>query len=417
MKKIVGMSVIVVCFIFTFVAIAVCAEPIPIAVIAVQSGPSEPLGEQEFLGARVAVEEINKAGGLLGGRMLKLLEYDEGYSGEVSQTSFAKAQAAGVKFVIGPHEASAAYAVIPKAKEAHVIYWDCIAATDAATVPGYYRGLFNSPTQAKQAVIAFCKWLDKRGYKSMARISASMDYVKQSVAWTDRYVEQHPDAFKVARTVWYEWGRTDVTAQMGKLVAAKPDFIWLYVWSGAQAIPAVTRLRELGFKGGVAIDWAALDDGQIAAAGGPIMEGAVSFTGWVPDPKVPESMEYANKFWDYCKRHGLKRNPGDYSVSAYEGVHAFAKAVTKAGTAENVDAIIDGIYGLAKEPWITPRGVQFEILPGGLEYSPGEYIQQIRNGKVEILDHSPLTREDFGPPYVPPGYKSLLELEKEAKQK
>jgi branched-chain amino acid transport system substrate-binding protein len=415
MKKIVCMSIIVVCFIFTFVAIAVCAEPIPIAVIAVQSGPSEPLGEQEFLGARTAVEEINKAGGLLGGRMLKLLEYDEGYSGEVAQTSFAKAQAAGVKFVIGPHEASAAYAVIPKAKAAHVIYWDCIAATDAATVPGYYSGLFNSPTQAKQAVIAFCKWIEKKGYKTLARIPASMDYCKQSVAWTDRYVKQHPDGFKVAKTVWYEWGKTDVTAQMGKLVAAKPDFIWLYVWSGAQAIPAVTRLRELGFKGGIAVDWASLDDGQIAAAGGAIMEGVVSFTGWVPDPKVPESMEYANKFWDYCKRHGLKRNPGDYSVSAYEGVHAFAKAVTKAGTADDVDAIIDGIYSLAKEPWITPRGVQFEILPGGLEYSPGEYIQQIRNGKVEIADHSPLTREDFGEPYVPPGYKSLLELEKEAK--
>jgi len=145
------------------------------------------------------------------------------------------------------------------------------------------------------------------------------------------------------------------------------------------------------------------------------MEGVVSFTGWVPDPKVPESMEFANKFWDWCKRNGLKRNPGDYAVSAYIGVHAFAKAVNKKGTADDVDAIIDGIYSLQEEGWVTPRGVRFEILPGGLEYSPGEYIQVIRNGKVEILDHSPLTREDFGPPYAAPGYKTLLELEKEAK--
>jgi branched-chain amino acid transport system substrate-binding protein len=409
--------IMAVCFIFAPVAIAASADPIPIAVIAVQSGPSEPLGEQEFLGARTAVEEINKAGGVLGGRMLKLLEYDEGYSGEVSQTSFAKAQAAGVKFVIGPHEASAAYAVIPKAKEAKVIYWDCIAATDAATVPGYYRGLFNSPTQAKQAVIAFNKWLDKKGYKSIARIPASMDYCKQSVAWTDLYVEQHPNAHKVASTVWYEWGKTDVTAQMVKLVAAKPDFIWLYVWSGSQAFPAVTRLRELGFKGGIAVDWASLDDGQMAREGGANMEGVYSFTGWLPDPKVSQAMEFANKFWDYCKRNNLKRDPGDYAVSAYIGVHAFAKAVTKAGTADNVDAIIDGIYSLTKEPWITPRGVQFEMLPGGLEYSPGEYIQVIKNGKVEIADYSLLTREDFGPPYAAPGYKTLLELEKEASGK
>jgi hypothetical protein len=42
------------------------------------------------------------------------------------------------------------------------------------------------------------------------------------------------------------------------------------------------------------------------------------------------------------------------------------------------------------------------------------YIQQIHNGKVIKADFTPLTKADFGPPYVPTGFKTLLQLEQEA---
>jgi hypothetical protein len=54
------------------------------------------------------------------------------------------------------------------------------------------------------------------------------------------------------------------------------------------------------------------------------------------------------------------------------------------------------------------------VLPGGLEFDPGEYIQVIHNSKVEIYDWFPLTKADFGAPYVPTGFKTLLELEQES---
>jgi branched-chain amino acid transport system substrate-binding protein len=387
--------------------------PIPIAVIAVQSGPSEPLGEQEFLGARVAVEQINNAGGVLGGRMLELHEYDEGYSTDISTGSFQQAKAAGVKFIVGPHEASGGYAVIPLAKANNIIYWDCIAGTDAATVPGYYRGLFNSPTQTKQAALAFCGWIADAGYKKVGVLGLNVDYGQISQGWADYYMAQHPTSWKLAARTWYTWGQTDVTAEVNTIVAANPDFIWLYVYSGAQAIPAVQRIRELGYTGAIATDWASLDDGQIAAEGGSLLEGVYSYTGWMPDPAIPEAMALYNRYEDYCQRHGITRVPGDYAVSSYSGVIAYAKAIELAGTADDNSKVIDAIYALANTTYITPRGIQFEIMPGGLELDPGEYIQQIKNSKVVIYDWFPLTRADFGEPYVPPGFKTLLELEQE----
>ena len=389
--------------------------PIPIAVIAVQSGPSEPLGHQEFLGAEVAVKQVNDAGGVLGGRMLELHEYDEGYSTDVSTGSFQQAKAAGVKFVMGPHEASGAYAVIPLAKKAGIIYWDAIAGTDAATVPGYYDGLFNSPTQAKQAALAFCGWITDQGYKKVGVLGLNVDYGQIAQGWADYYVANNPGTWTIVNRTWYTWGQTDVTSEMAPIVSANPDFIWLYVYSGAQAIPAVQRIRELGYTGPIATDWASLDDGSIAAEGGAIMEGVYSFTGWMPDPSIPEAMDFYNRYEAYCQSKGLGAlQPGDYAVSEYIGVLAYTKAIEAVGNADNNAAIAQAIYGLSDTTWITARGNQFEVLPGGLEFDPGMYIQQIHDGKVVKADFTPLTKADFGPPYVPTGFKTLLELEQES---
>ena len=383
--------------------------PIPIAVIGVQSGPSEPLGEQEFLGAQLAVQQINNAGGVLGGRMLELHEYDEGYSPEISTGSYRQVVEAGVKFLVGPHDATTAYAVIPLAKADNVIYWDCIAGTDAATVPGYYKGLFNSPTQEKQAVLAFCGWITKQGYKTVGCLALNGDFGQQEQAWIDYYVAQHPDSWKRISQVFYDFGLTDVTAEVTKIEATNPDLIWMDVFSGAQAIPAVQRLQQLGYTGVIACDWTSLDDGQIAAQGGSIMNGVVGYTGFMPDPSIPQSMAFTNQYVAYCQSLGLTRVPGDYACSAYEGVIAYSKAVQLAGTADDNNKVIDAIYGLANTTWITPRGIQFQMLPGGLELDPGVYIQKCENGKVVIGDFFPLTKADFGPPYVPPGFKTLLE--------
>jgi len=391
--------------------------PIPIAVIAVQSGPSEPLGHQEFLGAEVAVKQINDAGGVLGGRMLELHEYDEGYSTDVSTGSFAQAKAAGVGFVMGPHEASGAYAVIPLAKKAGIIYWDAIAGTDAATVPGYYWGLFNSPTQAKQAALAMCGWITSKGYKKVGVLGLNVDYGQIAQGWADYYVTNHPGTWTIVDRTWYEWGQTDVTAQMAPIVSAKPDFIWLYVYSGAQAIPAVQRIRELGYTGPIATDWESLSDGAIAAEGGAIMEGVYSFTGWMADPSIPQAMDFYNRYEAYVQSKGLGTlQPGDYAVSEYIGVLAYSKALEAVGSADIADnpKIAQAIYALGNTTWITARGNQFEMLPGGLELDPGMYIQQIHNGKVIQADFTPLTAADFGTPYVPTGFKTLLQLEQEA---
>jgi branched-chain amino acid transport system substrate-binding protein len=56
---------------------AMAAEPIKVGMVAALSGQSAKSGEGITRGLTIAIDEINKRGGVLGGRMLELIRRDD----------------------------------------------------------------------------------------------------------------------------------------------------------------------------------------------------------------------------------------------------------------------------------------------------------------------------------------------------
>lgn len=77
-----------------------CATPIKIAMITAKTGEAGPGNIVSFEGARFAVEEINRRGGILG-RPVKLLEYDNLSTPEGSAAAARQAIADGAVAVVG----------------------------------------------------------------------------------------------------------------------------------------------------------------------------------------------------------------------------------------------------------------------------------------------------------------------------
>jgi len=71
------MAVAVAAGLFAFAGPASAADPIKIGHVAALSGASAQSGEAITRGLQVAIDEINAAGGLLGGRMLELVQRDD----------------------------------------------------------------------------------------------------------------------------------------------------------------------------------------------------------------------------------------------------------------------------------------------------------------------------------------------------
>src|SRR5262245_65816385 len=64
----------------TFIVVAIqgvpAQEPIKLGVVGPHSGPAAFDGQSNLIGAQVAADEINKAGGLLGGRKVEIVAAD-----------------------------------------------------------------------------------------------------------------------------------------------------------------------------------------------------------------------------------------------------------------------------------------------------------------------------------------------------
>jgi ABC-type branched-subunit amino acid transport system substrate-binding protein len=108
-------------------------------------------GPPIFAGARLAVEEINEAGGVLG-QPVEWLDGDDGTSAQIASATADRFIAAGVQVMIGPAASGVSAAVLPKAVAAGRILFSPSATSDALSQLDD-KGLFfrTSPPDSLQA--------------------------------------------------------------------------------------------------------------------------------------------------------------------------------------------------------------------------------------------------------------------------
>jgi branched-chain amino acid transport system substrate-binding protein len=91
--------------------------PISVGIVTWREGPAKGFGDFHVNGLKLAIDEINAAGGVLGGRELQLEEYDEGYSADVTVASTRRAVSDGVAAIVGGSDATTCVAIKDVASE------------------------------------------------------------------------------------------------------------------------------------------------------------------------------------------------------------------------------------------------------------------------------------------------------------
>ena len=122
---------------FVDVGRASAAEPVRIAMITARTGEAGKTNQISFVGARFAVDEINRAGGILG-RPVKLLEYDNKSTPEGSAEAARKAVAAGAAAVVGCNWSSHSQAMAAVLQQAGVPMISHMSTNEAVTKTGDY---------------------------------------------------------------------------------------------------------------------------------------------------------------------------------------------------------------------------------------------------------------------------------------
>ena len=305
-------------FLGVVLALGACAppEPVTIGMMAGLSGPNSLIGVASRDAARLAVDEINEAGGV-NGRPLELRVADDQDDIAVGRRIVAGFVEDGVPVILGPFMSSMAPVV-----ESH-------RATDV---------LFLSPTMSTAALLGrddnFVRVMAASTNQGTALVDEMLrDRVRSAVVVYDssnavfslelaRYVQDLMEARQIVPLALLDNQNRDIRDLAGEIAAVAPGALCL-VTNGYDSALIAQEVREAGAAPRLYASYWALSE-DFVEHGGRAVEGAKlsSILG-----RKEETDRYLGFEARYMERYGER--PDLISSHAYEAVHVLVEALER----------------------------------------------------------------------------------------
>jgi len=289
------------------------------------TGDGASFGQSSREGTELAVDEINSAGGLLGGRKIKLLVEDDQSKPEEASNAVTKLVTQDkVVAVLGEVASRRSLAAAPVCQKYMVPMISPSSTNERVTQVGDYifRVCFIDPFQGE--VLAKFAYNDLKARKVAILKDIQQDY---SVGLTDS-IMKHYTALggQVLDPVSYSTGDSDFKAVLTQVRSQKPDAVFVTGYYPEAAIIA-RQARELGMKmpllGGDGWVGDALKNGREALNNSFISN---HYSGDNPDPVVQNFVKaYRAKFG---------REPDAIAALAYDAVKVLADAITRSNSTD-----------------------------------------------------------------------------------
>ncbi len=326
-------------------------EVIKIGIVAPLSAPGGvETGQALVEGAKIAAEELNGSGGLLGKKVELVIGDTSGLPEKGTAVLERLITHDKVVAVGGEAHSSVAMAEIEVAHRYGVPLVISEAWADDVTAKGYPE-VFRVTVSNSLIYSKAAKWIKDAGFKHVAVIGENSDWglgvirvFKESLAEAGVKVT----SFSAERTV------TDFTPQLLQLKSVSPPVDFLVDgFTGTSELLMIKQAYELGFAPSktCALLGAGMDTlypgfwETVAEAGVYVLSNPAGLPGL---PKTPTSEKFAKVF-----RDKLSREPDAVAMEGYDTVMVIAEAVKAAGFTDP-KAMIDALE--TKVEWVGTRG-------------------------------------------------------------
>lgn len=313
---------------------AFAADPIKIGVDGPFTGGSSSMGVSMRDGVRMAVEEINKAGGVIG-RPLQLVERDDEAKNErgvqIAQELINKEK---VVATVGFINTGVALASQRFYQEARIPVINNVATGSLVThqfddQPENY--IFrNAAHDSIQAPMIVEEAIARRGFKKVAILADSTNYGQLGRADLEKALELK--GIKPVATEKFNIKDVDMTPQLLKAKEAGAEAILTY-GIGPELAQIANGMTKLGWKVPMIGSWTLSMANYIDNAG-PGGEGARMPQTFIQEPTTPKRQSF---IVNYLKTFNPKNSRIDSPVSAaqgYDSIYLLAAAIQQANSTE-----------------------------------------------------------------------------------
>ena len=336
------------------------ADPIKIGLSGPFTGGSSSMGVSMRDGVKLAADEINKAGGVLG-RPLQLIERDDEAKNEVGvQVAQELINKEGVVATLGFINTGVALAAQRFYQEAEIPVLNNVATGSAITkqfLPPDHENNYVFRLAANdliQSAMIAEEAVTRQNFKKPAILADSTNYGQLGKADLTNALSKL--GVTPVATEKFNIGDTDMTAQLLRAKQAGADVILTYA-IGPELAQIANGMAKLGWKVPMIGSWTLAMASFIDTAG-PNGDGAMMPQTFIQLPTTPKRKAFIEA---YQKAYGIDRMPSPVSAAqGYDSVFLLAAAIKQAGSTEgpkirealeNLNDKLEGVVTIYDKPY------------------------------------------------------------------
>jgi branched-chain amino acid transport system substrate-binding protein len=327
-------------------------DTIQVGVLGAMSGAHADYGRQIEMGATLAAEEINGAGGVRGCEIeLEAMDTELSPETAITNARFLVEQW-GTHFLVGVDSSGVALALASVMDQLDRILMVTHAATEQLNEVEVYendhRNVFRMSVPVYQdAIVAAMLVAEMPEITRIANIGADYEYGRTSWDMFQETLTELRDDVEFVAEAWAPFLTTDFSPHVSTVMAEDPDMIFSTPWAG-EAVALIRQAHQAGAFEEIEMWWQAMGGSVdvLEAITGDVQQDAFNGRLWASGrylfnyPETDDNAEWVETFqerWD--------RLPNYSAQTTYAGVHALAMAAEETGSVEP-DEVREHLAGL-----------------------------------------------------------------------
>jgi branched-chain amino acid transport system substrate-binding protein len=347
--------------------------PVKIAGLVELSGTGTTSGTNFNDGVKLAVKEINAAGGILG-RKIEYTASDTQSQPQVAKALAIKAVDDGAYVVMGPVFSGSILVSMVETQRAHIPNFtggEAAAITEQGD-PYIFRTSFTQTT----AMPKVARYLaDNLKAKSVAIIYTNNDFGKGG---RDVFVKAiAPKGIKVLADISTDPGQLDFSGAVLKAKQANADAIFVYT-NEEEAARCLRELRKQGVDKPI-VGETVLTSQKVIELAGDAANGAVAHVGLTADAPIPEVKAFSQKF-----QNEYHYKPDHNGLKGYSAMY-IVKAVTEKIGKFDGEAFANAMHGLKLSAKQYPGVLMDVSFDKNGDLDRESFMTKVVNGKQEVV--------------------------------
>ncbi len=305
-------------------------------------GPLALLGLAGIEGARIAVAELNEAGGVLGRKLELAVRDDEGDPEIGARETRAAIVNDGAELILGPVTSNVLLAMSEVARQNKTVLISHTANSERAFVERGHRYIFSVVPNTFIEGGAVAQHMAQTPYRRYVILGPDYELGHIEAEAFERRLKAEKGDVEIVGRLWPKLGETHFAPYIRDIAAAGPDAVYSNLF-GSDLVEFTRQARaEDLFR----FPFAGLYDVEaLQALGKDAVEGVI---GYDRGPfHVIRQLAGSPRFEEFIKKYGAATNkyPSAWAITAYDAVMTWAKAVRSANTfeAEGVVGALEGI--------------------------------------------------------------------------